>query len=54
MTRIDFHEALLDPETIFDTPEDVLGEASLSNPEKAEILRRWQYNIAEEDVALAE
>ncbi len=25
-----------------------------SNPEKAEILRRWQYNIAEENVALEE
>lgn len=54
MTGIDFHEALLDPATVFDTPEDVVREASLSNPEKAEILRRWQYNIAEEDVALEE
>jgi dihydroorotate dehydrogenase len=54
MTLINLDQALLDPAQVFETPEAVLEEAGLTREQKAEILRRWQYNAAEEDVALEE
>lgn len=47
-------KALLDPGSVFGSPEAVLTEAGLSQDDKIEILRRWEYNAAEEAVALEE
>ena len=47
-----YEKALADPSDVFDTPEDVLKAADLNKGQKIEILRRWEYNVSEEDVAL--
>lgn len=49
-----YDRAVSDPAAVFDAPEDVLSESGLSNKEKIEILRRWEYNASEEAVALEE
>jgi len=49
-----YEKALADPSDVFDTPEDVLKAADLNKGQKIEILRRWEYNVSEEDVALEE
>jgi hypothetical protein len=50
--QIDYDMALLDPASIFATPEDVLDRADLTKERKIEILRRWEYDASE--VAVAE
>ncbi len=52
--HIDMNKALLDPESVFATPEDVVAEPSLSRQQKAEILRIWAYDASESGVALEE
>ena len=54
MSPEDLERAMLDPQANFETPEKLLAEVSLSTEEKIEILRRWEYNAAEEAVALEE
>lgn len=54
MSPEDLERAMLDPQAHFETPEKLLAEVSLSTEEKIEILRRWEYNAAEEAVALEE
>ena len=54
MEQQEFEKALLDPQSLFDTPQDVVRAPSLSTARKIEILRRWEYNAAEEAVALEE
>jgi hypothetical protein len=49
MTDID--KALLDPSAVFQSPEDVLGQAELSREQKIDILRRWEYDARELAVA---
>lgn len=44
-------QALIDPESIYSAPEDVLADNSLSDTEKIEILRRWNYEACEISVA---
>lgn len=44
-------KAILDPPSIFDTPEDVLMDESLTEPQRIEILRRWEYYACEVSVA---
>lgn len=39
--------ALRDPASVFGDPQDVLGQAGLSDDEKIEILRRWEYDARE-------
>lgn len=51
---VDFEKSIQDPASAFEGPEDVLREASLTREQKIEILRRWEYNAAEEAVALEE
>jgi hypothetical protein len=51
---IDFEQALLDPGSTFDTPEAVLASEVLSNEQKIEILRRWEYDASENGVATEE
>ena len=49
MTDID--KALLDPTSVFKTPEDVLKAHDLTREQKIEILRRWEYDARELQVA---
>lgn len=51
---VDFDKAVADPESVFGEPERVLREPSLTRDQKIEILRRWEYNVSEEAVALEE
>lgn len=46
--------ALLDPGSVFPSPETVFEHDELTAAQKAEILRRWEYNVREEAVALEE
>ena len=48
---MDIKKALLDPTSVFTRPEDVLAEASLSRDQKIQILRRWEYDARELEVA---
>jgi hypothetical protein len=54
MNDDNYRRALADPSDVFGTPEEVVGHGSLTREQKIEILRRWEYNAAEEDVALEE
>jgi len=45
-------QALRDPESIFENPEAVAEHPSLTLEQKIEILRSWEYDVAE--VAVAE
>jgi hypothetical protein len=53
MTKsIDYDKALLDPASVFATPEEVLDRTELTKQQKIEILRRWEYDASE--IAVAE
>lgn len=54
MSEERYSKALADPSDVFETPEAVLEAADFSREQKIEILRRWEYNASEEDVALEE
>lgn len=43
--------ALLDPAAEYRAPNDVLVDSDLSDSEKIEILRRWEYDASETSVA---
>lgn len=43
--------ALLDPAAEYETPDDVLNDPALSEAQKIEILRRWEYDASEISVA---
>jgi hypothetical protein len=51
---IDVEQALLDPGSVFDTPEAVVAAGSLSDQQKIEVLRRWEYDASESAVATEE
>ena len=44
-------QAMLDPTSIFACPSDVCGEQSLTRDQKIKILRRWEYDARELQVA---
>lgn len=44
-------QALLDPASVFSSPMAVVCEESLSDERKVEILRRWEYDAREIQVA---
>jgi hypothetical protein len=48
---VDIDKALLNPASVFKTPEEVLKSDELSRKEKIEILRRWEYDARELQVA---
>ncbi|MBI4228195.1 MAG: hypothetical protein HY693_00590 [Deltaproteobacteria bacterium] len=48
---MDIDKALLDPASVFKTPEEVLTSDELSRKQKIEILRRWEYDARELQVA---
>ena len=50
----DIERALLDPPSVFATPEAVLAHPALSPAQKIEILQRWEYDAADIAVAVEE
>jgi hypothetical protein len=48
---IDVEKALLDPGLVFKTPGEVLANDELTRAQKIEILRRWEYDVRELQVA---
>lgn len=50
----DLKKALRDPQSVFRSAEDLLSAQGLTKEQRIEILRRWEYNAADEAVALEE
>ncbi len=55
---IDVKQAMLDPTMVFKDPTDVVANEDLSRDQKIEILRRWEYDarqleVAEEEAGMA-
>ncbi|GBF25221.1 hypothetical protein MnTg02_00251 [bacterium MnTg02] len=55
---IDVKQAMLDPTSVFKDPTEVVSDENLSRDQKIEILRRWQYDahqleVAEEEAEMA-
>lgn len=48
---MDFEKALLNPAKEFSHPKDVLAEQSLTLDQKVEVLKRWEYDALELEVA---
>jgi hypothetical protein len=48
---MDLEKALLNPMSLFARPQDVVREESFSREEKIRILRRWEYDARELEVA---
>jgi hypothetical protein len=48
---VDVEKALLDPGLVFKTPQELLGNNELSRQQKIEILRRWEYDLRQLQVA---
>jgi hypothetical protein len=48
---IDIKKALIDPSALFKKPRDVVERSDLSREQKIEILRRWEYDMRELQVA---
>ncbi|MCZ7566541.1 MAG: universal stress protein [Burkholderiales bacterium] len=53
-TPVDLEQALRDPAAVFATPEDVAAHPGLTREQKIEILRLWEYDAAEAEVATEE
>jgi len=51
---VNLEQALKDPATVFATPEDVAAHAGLTREQKIEILRTWEYDASEREVATEE
>lgn len=51
---MDFEKALLDPASVFDSPSAVCNTSDLTQAQKVEILRRWEYDARELQVAAEE
>jgi hypothetical protein len=49
---VNLEEALFDPASAFEKPEEVRDHAELTKAQKIEILRRWEYE--ESELAVAE
>lgn len=50
-TESELEKALFDPAASFRSPADVLTSQRFSKEDKIEILRRWEYDVAEMSVA---
>lgn len=48
---MDFEKAILDPSSEFTCPEDVLNQQNITREQKIKILRRWEYDARELEVA---
>lgn len=53
-SKIDLEAALRDPSAVFDSPEAVAAHSALSREQKIEILRLWEYDASEVEVATEE
>ena len=54
----DVKQAMLDPTSVFKDPTEVVSDENLSRDQKIEILRRWEYDarqleVAEEEAGMA-
>jgi hypothetical protein len=54
LSNVEMQQALLDPGSVFATPESLLLHKGLSTQQKIEILRRWEYDASEISVAVEE
>lgn len=43
--------AFIDPGAVFHSPRELLEHADLSHEQKVELLRRWEYDVREPQVA---
>ncbi len=55
---IDVKKAMLDPPSVFKDPQEVVASDELNRDQKIEILRRWEYDarqleVAEEEAGMA-
>ena len=48
---MNIEQAMLDPTSVFARPDDVCDEQSLTRNQKIKILRRWEYDARELEVA---
>ena len=48
---IDLEKAMLDPTMVFKDPKDVVANVELTRDQKIEILRRWEYDARQLEVA---
>jgi len=48
---IDVKKALINPSAVFKRPEDVIDSNELTREQKIEILKRWEYDARELQVA---
>lgn len=53
-SRERLQEALLDPPGVFASPDEVVTLAELSREQKIRILKAWEYDAAEAEVATEE
>jgi hypothetical protein len=51
---IDIERAMLDPGSVFSSPEDVVKTEGITREQKIEILRHWEYDARELEVAAEE
>jgi len=51
---VDIEKAFLDPSSVFSVPGDVLSAEGLTREQKIEILKRWEYDARELEVATEE
>lgn len=51
---VDIDKAMLDPASVFASPEEVEAHAALTGEQRVEILRRWEYDASEAAVATEE
>ena len=48
---VDVKQACLNPAAVFRRPDEVINSAELNREQKIEILRRWEYDIRQLQVA---
>jgi len=51
---LDMDRALLDPGSVFASPEDLLAHKDLSEQQKVDLLQRWAYDASEVSVSTEE
>ncbi|MCK5709781.1 MAG: hypothetical protein KAI07_04515 [Deltaproteobacteria bacterium] len=51
---MDIERAMLDPGSVFSSPEDVVKTEGITREQKIEILRHWEYDARELEVAAEE
>lgn len=54
LNQDEIQAALLDPCAVFACPSDVVSAAGVCDADKIRILRRWEYDVREEEVAQEE